>query len=114
MSPPGERRVLRFLLVWALAPLVFLSFSRGRSRPYALPVLPAYACLIAWASGSLVEATAGSVALSALDSATIQASDSSQVTAKGGKAAEHATDGDDQSDHEAQQPTPQSTDDEIS
>src|SRR5262249_47694488 len=39
----------RFLLIWAIAPLLVLSLSRGRARPYALPVLPAYACLVvAW------------------------------------------------------------------
>ncbi len=38
---------LRFVLAWAVVPLVVLSFSSGRARPYALPMLPAYALLIA-------------------------------------------------------------------
>jgi 4-amino-4-deoxy-L-arabinose transferase-like glycosyltransferase len=37
----------RFALVWAVAPLVVLSFSKGRARPYVLPALPGYALLVA-------------------------------------------------------------------
>jgi 4-amino-4-deoxy-L-arabinose transferase-like glycosyltransferase len=38
-----------FLRVWAIAPLVALSFSQARSRFYALPVTPAYALiLVGW------------------------------------------------------------------
>jgi 4-amino-4-deoxy-L-arabinose transferase-like glycosyltransferase len=46
-TPPERRDFLRLLTIWAVAPLVVLSFSHGRSRSYALPVLPAYACLSA-------------------------------------------------------------------
>jgi 4-amino-4-deoxy-L-arabinose transferase-like glycosyltransferase len=41
-------RTWRFLAVWALAPLVALSFSQARARFYAVPVVPAYALLVAW------------------------------------------------------------------
>ncbi|HZV02866.1 MAG TPA: phospholipid carrier-dependent glycosyltransferase [Planctomycetota bacterium] len=37
---------LRFALAWAFVPLVVLSFSSGRARSYALPMIPAYALLI--------------------------------------------------------------------
>ncbi len=46
-EPPNKDAWHRFALVWAIAPLVVLSFSKGRARAYALPVLPGYAILVA-------------------------------------------------------------------
>lgn len=44
---PPSNKATRFLLVWALAPLVALSFSQARARNYAIPVTPAFALLVA-------------------------------------------------------------------
>src|SRR5205085_9269361 len=44
-SADGE--VLRFLRIWAVAPLLALSLSQARARFYAVPVLPANALLVA-------------------------------------------------------------------
>jgi 4-amino-4-deoxy-L-arabinose transferase-like glycosyltransferase len=48
-SKGGPEDVLRFLALWAVVPLVVLSASQARARIYALPVVPAYALLVALA-----------------------------------------------------------------
>lgn len=44
---PPRRETTRFLALWAVAPLVALSFSQARSRFYAVPVVPGSALLVA-------------------------------------------------------------------
>ena len=46
----------RFLALWALLPLLLLTISKGKARNYALPVVPAYALLVAsWWHSTLLD-----------------------------------------------------------
>jgi 4-amino-4-deoxy-L-arabinose transferase-like glycosyltransferase len=41
----SRRRLIRFLLVWALAPILLLLLSRSKRQVYLMPILPAYAIM---------------------------------------------------------------------
>ena len=52
---PPRHKATRFLLLWAMAPMVALSFSQARARYYMVPLVPAYALLmtLVWEEVSL-------------------------------------------------------------
>ncbi len=52
---PPRNKATRFLLLWAMAPMVALSFSQARARYYIVPLVPAYALLmtLVWEEVSL-------------------------------------------------------------
>ena len=62
-SAIGTGRAARFLLCWALVPLVFFSLSAGKRGVYLLPIFPALALLAALAAGFERSGSKGGLAI---------------------------------------------------
>lgn len=74
---PAAGRLLVFLLLWIVVPVVFFSLSRSKRPQYVLPVVPAFGMLVAllWhrAEGRLPGARAAAAGLAVLGAALVLA-----------------------------------------